>query len=147
MQINLSSFLTGLGDGSLMCPDSSVLGATVARSDDYGRVREALFHAHAHIKDLNSQMAAAKASHRVSAMNLCTRHQESIQRQHTRHSQDVRDQNTAHTAALTAQQVHHKNDLESHRQRAEAALTSAQVTNKAQAAKITQLNGQLATLQ
>ncbi len=147
MQINLSSFLTGLGDGSLMCPDSSVLGATVARSDDYGRVREALFHAHAHIKDLNSQMAAAKASHRVAAMNLCTRHQESIQRQRTRHSQDVRDQNTAHTAALTAQQVHHKNDLESHRQRAEAALTSAQVTNKAQAAKITQLNGQLATLQ
>ena len=42
VQVNLSTLLTGLGDGSLLCPTSSALGATVARSDAYDRATQDL---------------------------------------------------------------------------------------------------------
>ena len=150
VQINLSRFLTGLGDGSLMCPDSSVLGVTVARSDDYDRVRKCLDVANARINHLVTISAAETATQDKAAKTLCATHQESLQRQRAHHSQIVHDLNTAHTIALRARQEHHAHDLKSHRIRAEAALTSAQATNKNQAAvslaQITHLNEQLATL-
>jgi hypothetical protein len=41
-QVNLSTLLTGLGDGSLLCPTTSALGATVARSDAYDSAMQEL---------------------------------------------------------------------------------------------------------
>ena len=42
VQVNLSTLLTGLGDGSLLCPTTSALGATVARSDAYDSAMQEL---------------------------------------------------------------------------------------------------------
>ena len=42
LQVNLSTLLTGLGDGSLLCPTTSALGATVARSDAYDSAMQEL---------------------------------------------------------------------------------------------------------
>ena len=42
LQVNLSTLLTGLGGGSLLCPTTSALGATVARSDAYDSAMQEL---------------------------------------------------------------------------------------------------------
>ena len=41
VQVNLSTLLTGLGDGSLLCPTTSALGATVARVHQKPRALQA----------------------------------------------------------------------------------------------------------